>query len=146
MCKSIPSPNTAQPFTIDTSTTVIGQSWEGFSWPSPTVLQSPNITFNKGWNPTQVLGTAFQFKDHSFSTSTYIKYGKLPAHWKSTTPVKWWWRFVVAYNELNAKQQLGNKTWSLLGRSSIKLVIHSNLFRKLSMNLEMPRSRKRSSL
>ena len=49
----------------------------------------PNITFTVEENPTHFLDTAFQFKDHSFSTSTYVKPGKLPAHWKSATPVKW---------------------------------------------------------
>ena len=49
----------------------------------------PNITFTVEENPTHFLDTAFQFKDHSFSTSTYVKSGKLPAHWKSATPVKW---------------------------------------------------------
>ena len=49
----------------------------------------PNITFTVEESPTHFLDTVFQFKDHSISTSTYVKPGKLPAHWKSATPVKW---------------------------------------------------------
>ena len=49
----------------------------------------PFSVFTVEKKPTHFLDTAFQLKDHSFSTSTYVKRGKLPAYWKSATPVKW---------------------------------------------------------